>query len=225
MENNPADTAEDRFGRNVRRLREEAGLKQSDLAAKVTELGLKMHASTVAKIELRDVDTPRSVRINEAEAIAGALGVPLDHLLGGATEEARMVRAFFNILTRTQRDRTQIGVAVDEWMASKRLLDTYSFVVWNHGLDLLDEEHNGFRDVTYPAAHALLQETYQDVVNDYMESEYGATDEEQGEGSATAPGVRMYKKGSSEGPTAKYKQAPAGRSVKKVSSGERQETS
>lgn len=76
-------TAEDRFGRNVRKRREELGMSQADLAAAIGERGVSLHPSAVAKIEARDAPSPRSVRLNEAEAIARALGVQLGDMVSG----------------------------------------------------------------------------------------------------------------------------------------------
>lgn len=80
-------TAEDRFGRNVRKRREELGMSQADLAAAIGERGVSLHPSAVAKIEARDAPSPRTVRLNEAEAISRALGVQLADLVGGPEQK------------------------------------------------------------------------------------------------------------------------------------------
>ncbi|WP_425308248.1 helix-turn-helix transcriptional regulator [Ammonicoccus fulvus] len=67
------ESAEDRFGRNVRRIREELGMTQKDLAEAIGRNGVTLHPSAIAKIELRDVDNPRAIRLTEAEAIARCL--------------------------------------------------------------------------------------------------------------------------------------------------------
>jgi transcriptional regulator with XRE-family HTH domain len=59
-------------------MREERGWTQPHLAQLLGERGLKTHATTVAKIEAGT----RSVRINEAVALADLLDVSLDSLLG-----------------------------------------------------------------------------------------------------------------------------------------------
>lgn len=81
-------TAEDRYGRNVRRMREENGLSQAELAEKLNALtGMSMHPSAIAKIEARDVASPRAIRLNEADGIARALGASLPELLTGPDQE------------------------------------------------------------------------------------------------------------------------------------------
>lgn len=83
MANQRWATAEDRCGRNLRRLREKAGLSQAELAQKLEDYGVSLHPSAIAKIEARDVANPRTVRLNEADALARALGVPLVELVSG----------------------------------------------------------------------------------------------------------------------------------------------
>jgi transcriptional regulator with XRE-family HTH domain len=51
---------------------------QRDLATKLTEKGTAMHWTTIAKIE----HCERSVRIDEAAALADVFGVSVDYLLG-----------------------------------------------------------------------------------------------------------------------------------------------
>lgn len=80
-------TAEDRCGRNLRRLREHKGFSQAELAHKMEEFGLTLHPSAIAKIEARDADNPRTIRLNEADGLARALGVSLGELLVGPHQE------------------------------------------------------------------------------------------------------------------------------------------
>lgn len=68
-------TAEDWFGLRVRHERERLGWSQAELAERLKDYGVDLHPSAIAKIELRDVDRPRSIRLNEAEALADALGL------------------------------------------------------------------------------------------------------------------------------------------------------
>lgn len=75
-------SAEDRFGKNVRNFRVLRRLTQAELAQRMGELGVHLHPSAIAKIETRDSERPRAIRLDEAEAIARALGVGLHVLLG-----------------------------------------------------------------------------------------------------------------------------------------------
>jgi transcriptional regulator with XRE-family HTH domain len=70
---------DERFGKKVRTLRESRRWSQAEVAKMLLDKGIQpMHPTTVAKIETGD----RSVRINEAAAIADLFNVSLDSLLG-----------------------------------------------------------------------------------------------------------------------------------------------
>jgi transcriptional regulator with XRE-family HTH domain len=87
---------EDRFRKELRREREEREWSQEKLADMLSERGVPMHWTTVAKIE----KGTRSVRIDEAAEIAALLGVSLDSLLGRGTDagadEKFAIRAFLD---------------------------------------------------------------------------------------------------------------------------------
>jgi transcriptional regulator with XRE-family HTH domain len=74
--------SEDRFSRRVKFERESRGLSQADLAKLLSEKGLRAHPTTIAKIESRDTDRPRSIRLDEAVALAEVFGTSVDELLG-----------------------------------------------------------------------------------------------------------------------------------------------
>jgi len=68
-----------RFGQQLKRMRDEKGWTQPQMAKLLSEKEIyPMHATTIAKIEAGT----RSVRINEAVAMADLLDVSLDTLLG-----------------------------------------------------------------------------------------------------------------------------------------------
>lgn len=79
--NSEPTTPEDAFGRRLRRLREKLGLTQADLAKLGRVRGVNLHPSAIAKIEARDVPAPRAIRLNEAAALAAALGRTVDELV------------------------------------------------------------------------------------------------------------------------------------------------
>ena len=58
-------------------------MSQAELADAIRERGVLLHPSAIAKIEARDAPSPRTVRLNEAEAIARALGKPLADMVSG----------------------------------------------------------------------------------------------------------------------------------------------
>jgi transcriptional regulator with XRE-family HTH domain len=84
----PSGLSDSIFARRLREVRQQAGVTQQQLAARMTEVGHKLHRSAVAKIELGE----RPVTIGEAVQLAGILGVPLMELVtdrGAATELER----------------------------------------------------------------------------------------------------------------------------------------
>jgi transcriptional regulator with XRE-family HTH domain len=68
------------FGTRVRAERERRGWSQEELAKRLTDKGIPVYASTIAKIESEK--KPRAARLGEAAGIADLFGVSLDSLLG-----------------------------------------------------------------------------------------------------------------------------------------------
>lgn len=74
------DDYNQRIGRSVQFLRQSAGLTQTDLAAALSARGLAFRQQTVVKVE----SGQRPLRLQEAEAIADALGVEVRQIVSGA---------------------------------------------------------------------------------------------------------------------------------------------
>ena len=68
------------FGERVRKGRERLGWSQEELAKRMTDKGIPVYASTIAKIESER--KPRPARLGEAVVIADLFEVPVDALLG-----------------------------------------------------------------------------------------------------------------------------------------------
>lgn len=77
-----ADGTEERFARRVRIEREARNLSQADLAKLLSRNGLRAHSTTIAKIETRDSAHPRTIRLDEAAALARIFDTTLDDLIG-----------------------------------------------------------------------------------------------------------------------------------------------
>lgn len=108
------ETPEDNFGRRLRREREERGWTQAELAQKLAEKGLSIHPSSIAKIELRDVERPRNVRLDEASAIAAVLGVTLDELLRPSDDVEKLAVHLWKLASIVRDDLDAIDDFVDE---------------------------------------------------------------------------------------------------------------
>ncbi len=79
-------TPEDRFGARVKHEREVRGWSQADLADRLTAENVKAYPTTIAKIETRSAERPRSIRLDEATALARIFGASLDDLVGQPSE-------------------------------------------------------------------------------------------------------------------------------------------
>jgi transcriptional regulator with XRE-family HTH domain len=68
------------FGKRVREERDRRGWSQEELAKRLTDKGITVYPSTIAKIESER--KPRPARLAEAIGVADLFGMTLDNLLG-----------------------------------------------------------------------------------------------------------------------------------------------
>ncbi|WP_195849231.1 helix-turn-helix domain-containing protein [Arsenicicoccus cauae] len=105
-------TADERFGREVQRRREQKGWSMTRFASLLTEAGVdNFHSTTVGRIERGE----RPVRLSEAVAVAQVLDVPLESLIPTdaqtLTDAERAVRLYsetkraIRVLARLLADR------------------------------------------------------------------------------------------------------------------------
>lgn len=93
---NPYSTWERNFRDEMRRLREAAGMTQTDLARHLKAYGLPFHQQTIQRIEQGD----RPVRLNEAHLIATVLEVPLETMTANVQPSVRELRSAVDALRR-----------------------------------------------------------------------------------------------------------------------------
>ncbi len=74
------ELTDSRFGRRVREQRERREWSQEELAKRLTDMGIQVYPSTIAKIESEK--KPRAARLGEAVGIADLFDLSLDELLG-----------------------------------------------------------------------------------------------------------------------------------------------
>lgn len=80
---------DERFGANVRRLREARGLSQHELARRLADVGLEgFHQTTVSRIEKGE----RPARLGEAKAIAQLLDSTIENMLTQGESAAEATR-------------------------------------------------------------------------------------------------------------------------------------
>lgn len=106
------------FRKQLRQERERRSWSQAEVAKRLSDNGLQMYATTVAKIEAGE----RAVRIDEAAGIADLLEVPLDSLLGrqasGPSREiGYALRALRAKTQKTLADLTNMLEALRDWKA------------------------------------------------------------------------------------------------------------
>ncbi|MET8401425.1 helix-turn-helix transcriptional regulator [Streptomyces sp900116325] len=107
--------AEDRFGRRLRKEREDRGMTQSDVARVLEkEHSLKLHSTAIAKMEQREVDRPRAIRLSEARAIADMFGLSVDEMTSPAESDIQAVaRAFAALGAQAEQLKFHTATAME----------------------------------------------------------------------------------------------------------------
>jgi transcriptional regulator with XRE-family HTH domain len=82
----PLSTPEDAVARGIREARRRRGWTQQNLADRLAAIGYPLDRSTLAKLET--TKKARGISLNDALAIAAALGIAPVHLLTGLGDEA-----------------------------------------------------------------------------------------------------------------------------------------
>jgi transcriptional regulator with XRE-family HTH domain len=88
------------FGTQVKGLRDERNWSQEELAQRMTDCGVPMYPSTIAKIE--STSKPRAVRLGEAVVIAELFDVPVSSLLGRRPDEGTLTFAMVTLMGYTR---------------------------------------------------------------------------------------------------------------------------
>ncbi|PVX64973.1 UNVERIFIED_ORG: helix-turn-helix protein [Nocardia globerula] len=112
----------------MRAEREARGWTQLDLAEKLKESGISLHSSAIAKIELRDVDRPRVIRLDEAQAIANLFGLLIDEMFDTEDQRIRSVgnrmRTWLErIIKEVEEEGSAINYEVEELISVSDPLD------------------------------------------------------------------------------------------------------
>lgn len=112
------------FRKKVRSERERRRWSQLELAKKLSDLGVAMYGTTIAKIESGE----RAVRVDEAAGIADVLELPLDWMLGRPkTGPANEIRYSLRVLREKAQDTiSDIGSmieALQDWETDTYAID------------------------------------------------------------------------------------------------------
>lgn len=118
-----------RVAANVRSRREEIGLSQADLAARMAAIGWPYHPQTVSRVE----SGARKVSIGEGEALAGILGVTLGELTW--PDPVTNVIAWFDMFTSAADEAYgQIARGVRDLLFARAQLERGVATADAHGL-------------------------------------------------------------------------------------------
>lgn len=155
---------EDRFRASMKVLREELGMTQTDLSARMRERGFAFHQQTVQRIENGD----RPVRLGEAHAIAELLlssieemsiGRGYESLARSTRELSDMSQAIERLVDDYETERAYLAVLVDQVAADpESRVDLTSAEAWTslsavHVADAVQRrkaERSGKSDVPMP---------------------------------------------------------------------------
>lgn len=108
--------AEAVFARRMRQVREAAKMSQTRLAELLAERGIKIDPTSITRIE----KGARGVRLEEAVAIAEALGVPLEELLLPGRSIIDQIRNLEGTIEEQEATRRLLEMTIP---ANRRLLE------------------------------------------------------------------------------------------------------
>jgi transcriptional regulator with XRE-family HTH domain len=138
------------FSKRLKAEREDRKWTQAELAKLLDDRDVPMHWTTIAKIEKGE----RSVRIDEAAAIAEVFGVSVDALLGRTvgveSDLAYMLRALLDTARQSSAQLMAIGGALQSRF---RDLESFEF----DGRETVYEEGGRAGDALEKASSALLR--------------------------------------------------------------------
>lgn len=114
----PAEQAfrpEDRFRVRMRREREKRDWSQAELAERMADYGVKLHASAIAKMEAIGPGA-RSIRLDEAAAAAAALGSTLNDMTSPPSSEVVQVLEILREALARHRDARDLEQKAENLM-------------------------------------------------------------------------------------------------------------
>jgi transcriptional regulator with XRE-family HTH domain len=99
---------EDHFSKHLRTERDSRGWSQTEMAEMLSDKGIPMHWTTIAKIEKND----RSVRIDEAAGIADLFDTSVDALLGRKVRPGNDLAYILRAVLNTARQSAEQTAAI-----------------------------------------------------------------------------------------------------------------
>lgn len=162
----PIQSDDERFAASVKRIREEKGWSQGELARRMTEAGFEgFHQTTISRIEKNE----RPVRIGEARGLAKVLESLVGIMIAPA-EQWKVVDNFGREVIGLADAESAVGHAVREYMHQRVMAKK----AWDDLRDLgptgLLEEGLQANVSMYEAKVAtLLERSYSDAIDDALD--------------------------------------------------------
>lgn len=162
----PLQSDDDRFAQSVKRLREEKGWSQGELAKRMSKAGFDgFHQTTISRIEKGD----RPVRIGEARGLARVLGT-LVGIMIAPTEEWKIIDTFAKEVLELKEAESAVGRAVVDYRHQRVMVEKAKEDLDKLGdPDWLEEGLRDILDRHRSTASYLLSRNYGDSIDDAID--------------------------------------------------------
>jgi len=144
----------ERFGHNLRTLREQRDMQQSDLAGRMRDLGHSWHQSTVAKAE----NGTRAVSYEEAAALAEILRTSLDRFRwhsAEATGTEMVYAAGARLRQRYEQVAESVAALLTGERAAGRILAEHDSSEWERVREAVEDVRHRLGE--YRLEHAIAE--------------------------------------------------------------------
>lgn len=158
------------FIKNMQILREQQGISQGEFARRMQEEGwTSFHQTTVSRIEKGE----RPVRLGEARGIAKILGTITSQMILSEMQFLHL-RELELALMKMEEIHRRFQSLVGDLDAQRSLVDFYlREVLQQTPTEDMDPPIVERREITIQQAQTLLNKSYNELVNEYMESTSG----------------------------------------------------
>ncbi|MBE4716752.1 helix-turn-helix transcriptional regulator [Pseudarthrobacter sp. AB1] len=173
--NGPGAEEEAHFIAAVKRIREELGWSQGELAKRMSDSGWEgFHQTTISRIEKGE----RPVRLGEARGLAKALGALVGQMLLPA-EQSKTLRDLELSVVNAEKAATAIAASAQELLGTQTSLqyeleEALEISVDESADDWVRERYSSVIE----AARRALKMTPNGVMKEFLESYYGVDPEE-----------------------------------------------
>jgi transcriptional regulator with XRE-family HTH domain len=171
----PGAEEEAHFIAAVKRIREEQGWSQGELAKRMADSGWEgFHQTTISRIEKGE----RPVRLGEARGLAKALGALVGQMILPA-EESKALRDLELAVASVERSASDLASSANDLLGNQTALqyelkEALEVTVDDSADDWVNERYTSVIE----AAHRALKLTPHSVLEEFLEAYYGEHPEE-----------------------------------------------